>query len=140
MKRLMTAGGCAAVALLVPIAAAQVVPEDFGRDEYRANCMVCHGAQGKGDGSYGELLKSSVPDLTTLSKRGNGVFPFKSVIQTIDGRAMPRAHGSSDMPIWGQAYNAKARQYFPGEAGKSEAYVQARILALVEYIYTLQGR
>lgn len=140
MQRSILAGVFIGTALTMSVASAEVVPADFGRDEYRANCKVCHGDLGKGDGSYGELLKTRVPDLTTLSKRNGGVFPFDNVVKTIDGRAMPKAHGSTDMPIWGQAYAAKGAEYFKGSSFSPDAYARARILALVEYIYTLQGR
>jgi mono/diheme cytochrome c family protein len=140
MKSPLLAGVLIGTALTMSAASAQVLRADFGRNEYRVNCMVCHGEKGKGDGSYGELLKTRLPDLTTIAKRNAGVFPFSNVVKTIDGREMPKAHGSSEMPIWGQAYNVKAAEYFQGQAYDPEAFVQARVLALVEYIYTLQTR
>ncbi len=140
MKRTMLAGVLVGTALALSAASAQVTQLDFGRDEYNANCRVCHGQAGKGDGSYGDLLKTRVPDLTTLSKRNGGVFPFDNVTRTIDGRGMPRAHGTSEMPIWGEAYTDKGAQYFQGHAYNTEAYVQARMLALTEYVYYLQAR
>jgi mono/diheme cytochrome c family protein len=140
MKRALFATALLGAALALSGASAQVTRADFGRDEYNTNCRVCHGQTGKGDGSYGDLLTTRVPDLTTLSKRSGGVFPFDKIVRTIDGREMPRAHGTSEMPIWGAAYTNKGAQYFHGNAYNSEAYVQARLLALTEYVYTMQAR
>ncbi len=140
MKRSLLAGVLIGTALTMSAASAQALRADFGRNEYRANCVVCHGDKGKGDGSYAELLKTRVPDLTTLSTRSGNVFPFSNVVKAVDGREMPKAHGSSEMPIWGQAYSAKAAELYQGHAYNAESFVQARILALVEYLYTLQAR
>jgi hypothetical protein len=112
---------------------------ELGKREFQQNCVVCHGAAGKGDGSYGELLRQRVPDLTTLTRRNGGVFPFERVVQTIDGRGMPAAHGR-DMPIWGDDYLVKAAEYYGPMAYNPEAFVQARILALVDHLNSLQQR
>jgi len=68
------------------------------------------------------------------------MFPVLWVQEVIDGRQSFRAHGPSEMPIWGLDYLGKARESnmeFPYEA---EAYVRSRILALTEYIYRLQAK
>lgn len=108
---------------------------DLGKQEYSAKCAVCHGLAGKGDGSYGELLKTRATDLTVLAKKNGGVFPFARVYEAIDGTLPVKAHGTADMPIWGTVYKDKATDLaleYP------EAFVRARILALVEYVYRLQ--
>lgn len=110
---------------------------DLGKQEYDANCAVCHGLKGKGDGSYGELLKTRASDLTVLSKNNGGVFPVARVYDVIDGRQAVKAHGERDMPIWGRAFIAEAGDHWvlPGD---SEALARARILALIEYISRIQ--
>jgi len=62
---------------------------DAARDMYRRYCASCHGADGKGKGAVSSQLKMKVPDLTTIKKRHNGVFPLDDVMATIDGRRMP---------------------------------------------------
>jgi mono/diheme cytochrome c family protein len=110
---------------------------DIGKFEYVGRCATCHGSNGTGDGPLSNLLKKTVPDLTTLSKRNGGVFPFMRVYETIDGRREIEAHGPRDMPIWGNEYRTGSyvtRGYSP------ESFIRAKILALTEYIYRLQSR
>ena len=111
---------------------------DLGKQEYDASCAVCHGLKGKGDGSYGELLKTRASDLTVLSKNNGGVFPVARVYDVIDGRQPIKAHGERDMPIWGSVYKGKAAEYFLDIPYDPEYFAHTRILALVEYISRIQ--
>lgn len=128
-----------ALAMATNLALAQT-PRDLGKSEYYAKCAVCHGLSGKGEGSFGEVLKTRMPDLTTLAKRNGGVFPFDLVVMNIDGRATPRAHGTSEMPIWGARYTLEAAPQYDDFRYNPDAFVHARLLALVDYIYRLQVR
>lgn len=109
---------------------------DMGKYLYDRQCVMCHGSSGKGDGFYVAQLAPStkVPDLTELSKKNNGVFPFMRVYETIDGRQTVPAHGTREMPIWGTDLSSGYPYY------NDEAFVRARILALTEYIYRLQAK
>jgi hypothetical protein len=97
---------------------------DLGKTEYYTKCAVCHGLSGKGEGSFGEVLKVNMPDLTTIAKRNGGVFPLDRVTMAIDGRATPRAHGTSEMPIWGTRYSVEAAPRYDDFRYDSEAFVQ----------------
>jgi mono/diheme cytochrome c family protein len=114
---------------------------DLGKNEYELNCAVCHGLQGRGDGPYARILKTPLPDLTMLSQANGGTFPFQRVYDIIDGTEMIAAHGTRQMPIWGQTYRFKAEENFftwrafPWDA---EPFVRARILAVTEYVARLQ--
>lgn len=113
---------------------------DLGKIEYESACAACHGLNGKGDDSVlkSELVKQ-VPDLTELSRQNNGVFPFESVYQIIDGRKEIKTHGSRDMPIWGAAFKSQASVYFDRMSPfNSESIIRSRILALTEYLHRLQ--
>lgn len=116
--------------------------DDVGKREYDNNCAVCHGASGKGDGPYAGIIDTKVPDLTTLQQANNGVFPYDRVYQTIDGRLDLKAHGTRDMPIWGNEYNAKAAEYYSDYLSNysAEGFVRGRVLALVNHIYSLQAQ
>jgi len=119
---------------------------DVGKYEYDAHCAACHGSTGKGDGHFVLLLKSGtvMPNLTELSKKNNGVFPFARVYEIIDGRQEVQAHGPKDMPIWGKEYRGaiisgmKGMDFVPYI--DPESFARARILALTEYIFTLQAK
>jgi mono/diheme cytochrome c family protein len=115
---------------------------DRGKYEYTAHCAVCHGSSGEGEGLYSVYLNKTMPNLTTLSKRNGGVFPFARVYETIDGsQVVLQAHGTKEMPIWGPRYKIEVGQSFYDDfRADPEVFVRARILALTEYIYRLQAK
>ncbi len=103
----------------------------MGKQSFRSYCASCHGAEARGDGSVAEHLKVPPTDLTQISQRNNGEFPFEDVFQSIDGRKPARAHGNRDMPVWGDAF--KMTRDEPDEAG-----VNDRINDLVHFIKSIQ--
>jgi mono/diheme cytochrome c family protein len=128
-----------ALALALPALAVAQAKADFGKAQYDGNCAVCHGVSGKGGGPLGELLKRSASDLTTLQKRNGGIFPMARVYDTIEGGGVAE-HGTRDMPVWGREFSIKAAEYYIDVPYNQEAYVRARILALVEYLSRLQAK
>ena len=77
---------------------------DASKMEYQSSCAACHGMDGKGNGPVSDELKSRPTDLTLLAKNNNGVFPTSVLNEVIDGTRQTRAHGNSEMPIWGLRY------------------------------------
>ena len=77
-----------------------------GQQEFRHACAVCHGLGGKGESVMTtlNLLTVRPPDLTQLSKKHQGQFPFWQVYRIIDGREEVKGHGTRDMPIWGEVF------------------------------------
>ena len=111
----------------------------FGQREFESNCASCHGVTGRGGGPLVGFLRQSPPDLTQLAKNNSGVFPLSRVYDVIDGGSVP-AHGTREMPVWGQDYRVQAATYFMDVPYDPEIYVRSRILALVEYVNRIQAR
>ena len=118
---------------------------DLGEFEYRNSCAQCHGLDGTGDGPVTPYLHMLPPNLTVLRANNGGVFPVTEVYAIIEGTADVAVHGGRDMPLWGDRYRERAAQIgdetadFPFDpATDSDRYAKARILAIVEYLSTLQ--
>ncbi len=133
--------GLAVIALSVP-QAANAEAGTMGELEFRNNCAVCHGPVGLGDGPMAAVLSTPPGPLTTLAERNGGRFPTERVIQIIDGRADVKAHGSRDMPIWGDRYSAEAQDIAaPGaQTLARETYVRGRIAELVLFLQSIQTK
>lgn len=122
-------------------AAEKASKTDPGKNEYLNSCALCHGKDGKGGGAIVDLLKQKPTDLTTLSKRNNGVFPVGRVYALIDGRETLKAHGERDMPAWGNRYasdKVKAAEYYIDVPYDAEMYARSRILSLIDYLNRIQ--
>jgi glycine cleavage system protein P-like pyridoxal-binding family len=104
-----------------------------GAELYKSFCAPCHGAQGHGDGPVAQSLKQAPADLTLLAQRAGGVFSAEKVHRMIDGRSMPRAHGSSDMPVWGWEFYG-----YEGEDATRRRRVAEFIDQLVGYLQSIQ--
>ncbi len=141
MKRLHAIAAATIAGVIASTSAGVAQDVSIGQREYENNCAVCHGIVGKGDGILAGYLTQQIPDLSVLAKNNGGVFPVARMLDVIDGREAVAAHGLRDMPVWGDEYNAQAMSGRLGEysaAGDVDAFVKGRVLALVEYISTLQ--
>jgi mono/diheme cytochrome c family protein len=106
-----------------------------GRPAYEQSCAVCHGREGRGDGGAMNLLTVKPTDLTQLSKKNDGTFPFWRVYRVIDGREEIKGHGTRDMPLWGQEFRMQT-----GSSPMAESQVRGRILELVYYLESIQTK
>ena len=144
LKGLMIAGLVAGVA-----GAAQAENIDIGKSEFLSSCASCHGADGKGKGPVSEQLKVPPADLTILAKTNGGVFPTNAVYETIYGSKPVLAHGTREMPIWGERFNPIVNlphyvdPYYWQKAGPEqnpEVVVRTRILAVIDYLNRIQQK
>jgi mono/diheme cytochrome c family protein len=103
-----------------------------GVEMFRTYCAVCHGVNGKGAGPAADALKKAPADLTQLAIRNNGKYPEDRVAHTITGDAQIGAHGSRDMPVWGDLFKSL-------NAGTTDL-VRLRIVNLTDYVKTIQAR
>jgi len=105
-----------------------------GEIEYQRYCAICHGVDGKGQGLMTKFLTIPPANLTQLTKKNGGKFPFWQVYRVIDGREEIRGHGTREMPIWGARFQAAAN----GNDSGSRSQVAGQILSLVFYLQHLQ--
>jgi mono/diheme cytochrome c family protein len=100
-----------------------------GREMYMDYCAACHGATGKGDGPAVEFLKTPPQDLTTMAERNNGKFPADHFAALLRFGTESRAHGTSDMPIWGPLFTKHGKDI-----------VELRIANLRSYVESIQQK
>jgi mono/diheme cytochrome c family protein len=115
-----------------PVKEAQFPPTyvPSGDNLYKHYCAACHGVDGKGGGPAASELKVPPPDLTTLTKRHGGKFPYKYISSILRFGPGVSAHGSSDMPTWGPIFNFMDKY--------NDRSVQKRIKNLTGYLASLQ--
>lgn len=106
---------------------------DMGETLYLRHCASCHGADARGAGPVAGSLKTPPADLTAIASRRGGRFPAGEVARFIDGRFEIPAHGSREMPVWGQRFGAAIP-----ESGIGESIARGNIATLVEYLKSIQ--
>jgi hypothetical protein len=62
------------------------------------------------------------------------------VYQIVSGAEVVAAHGTRDMPIWGEYYRGEAKPLGSEDVLAINQWAQGRILALVYYVGTLQTK
>jgi len=103
-----------------------------GPELYKAYCATCHGLSGKGKGPMAASLKTAPSDLTTISARNNGMFPFLKVQKIIAGEEAPAgSHGSREMPVWGPIFS---------EVSWDQDLGRVRIYSLAMYLESIQAK
>jgi mono/diheme cytochrome c family protein len=114
-----------------PLNAAQgMTQEKAGQEVFRSFCAVCHGPDAKGNGPAAPGLKKHPPDLTQLSRKNSGKFPYAYVTGVLRfGPGVP-SHGSGTMPMWGALF-----EYY---YNKSSA--EQRIQNVCDYLASLQEK
>lgn len=117
-------------------ALAQEEEMSYGEAEYLNSCAVCHGERGIGNGPLAPALVTRPTDLTELSRKNGGEFPYYRVFAVIDGRYIVPGHGDRDMPVWGRQFVEEDARMFGPLGG--ELVTTDRIHALAEYVATLQ--
>lgn len=103
-----------------------------GQEMFMTYCAVCHGKDAKGDGPAARALNKTPADLTTLARKNGGKYPADRVASTIRGEVDVPAHGTREMPIWGNLFYQMSQGH--------QAEVQLRIANLNQYIQSLQTK
>ena len=124
---LMLSAGAAGAQTKVEKAPIKNTPASDAGTMFNTYCAVCHGKEGKGDGPAAKSLAKMPADLTKLAARNNGTFPETKVRRYIEGLDEVAAHGTRDMPMWGDLFRSLNRDT-----------AQIRIAALAEYLKSMQ--
>jgi mono/diheme cytochrome c family protein len=103
-----------------------------GSQMFATYCAVCHGPDGKGRGPAASALKTAPTDLTQLAAKNQGKYPEILVANTLSAKYAVGAHGSQEMPIWGELFKSL-------DSGTNNM-VQLRIVNLTSYVQSLQAR
>jgi len=105
-------------------------------------CSSCHGADARGGGPVAQEMKTPPPSLRQIAKRRGGAFGEQEIMSYIDGRSMPRAHGSSEMPVWGALFGhvAEAGKLLDLNQQPVDQKVQQNIAAIVKYLGSIQDQ
>jgi mono/diheme cytochrome c family protein len=109
--------------------AARIDPSS-GEAMFREYCAVCHGLDGKGRGPAAPALRQAPGDLTLLAQKSGGPFPGFRIANILQGDAEIPAHGSREMPAWGDVFRG---------LGRDETIVKLRVHNLARYLASLQS-
>jgi mono/diheme cytochrome c family protein len=93
-------------------------------------CAVCHGKDAKGAGPAADALKKAPADLTQVARKNGGKFPEVHVMRVIKGDDTVGAHGSRDMPIWGELFTSLS----------SKESSELRVNGLMRYVESVQAK
>jgi mono/diheme cytochrome c family protein len=104
-----------------------------GKTIFRTICSSCHGTDGRGGGPVAESLRTKPPDLRRIAQRRGSAFPEDEIARYIDGRTRTPAHGTSEMPVWGDSL-AKAVT----DEQERERRIARAVEMLVAYLKTIQ--
>ena len=106
-------------------------PAYSGKEMFANYCASCHGPDGSGNGPAAPALKPAPTNLTQLAVQNSGKFPEDRVNTILSGMAGITAHGSSEMPVWGELFKGLGR-------GDHET-IRLRIANLIDYVKTIQA-
>jgi mono/diheme cytochrome c family protein len=133
--RLAALASLLAALLYGPAVAAAAEAGNPGKTLYLQYCSSCHGSGGQGDGVVSGFLRPRPTDLTRLTKKPGGEFPFVETMQQIDGTKTVRAHGDPTMPVWGESF----QQELAGTPDGQER-VRGKLMLITEYIRSIQAK
>lgn len=104
-----------------------------GRALYERYCASCHGSAGDGTGPVAETLKTPPSDLTRLGERFGKPLNHAKLAESIDGRNPIAAHGSKEMPVWGERLFGDVSR-----TASTEPMTRGVVALIVDYLQSLQ--
>ena len=116
-----------------------------GRTLFLRYCASCHGVEGDGRGFVARALAHPPSDLRHLGERNDVTLQGdvrerhdvlgERIARFIDGREMVTAHGTREMPVWGERFDADQ-----AEGAAREKAVRERVNALAVYLLSIQTK
>jgi mono/diheme cytochrome c family protein len=103
-----------------------------GAKIFQHHCAVCHGTDGRGHGPDSVVLKHPVPDVTLISRRSGGKFPYQRVKKIIEGEKTGLlSQGDREMPIWGPIFH---------EVESDQDWGEVRLDAITRHMESIQQK
>jgi mono/diheme cytochrome c family protein len=126
---------CPRLLLLLLLAAGTAhAGDEAGRTLYLRYCAACHGREGRGDGPVAPALGEKPTDLSQIAAAHEGHFPLETVVEAIDGTRTVRAHGVSEMPVWGEVFQAD-----PASPLDQQILARGKVIVIAGYLRALQA-
>ena len=119
--------------LATPFCAQAAGAPNPNHEVYLKLCSSCHGPAGKGDGPLAPMLTPKPSDLTQLAKKNGGEFNALAVYEAISGPHLAAAHGTSQMPVWGEVLRQE-----PGGAEPRASEIS--LAKVVNYLRSIQAK
>ncbi len=103
-----------------------------GAKIFQYRCAVCHGIDGRGHGPDSVVLTHQVPDLTLISQRSAGKFPYQRVKDAIVGEKTGLlSQRNREMPIWGPIFH---------EVESDQDWGEVRLEAVTKHVESIQQK
>lgn len=137
-RRRTGASACAlSLAAIAPLALGCESQEEYrlgvGRDVFDRKCAECHGSS-RGEGpQFVDGYGGPAPDLRELANEYGSPLPRDQLARFIDGRSDVAAHGTREMPVWGETLYDN----LPDNATVEEMRA-GTIELLLDYLETIQ--
>jgi mono/diheme cytochrome c family protein len=107
----------------IPIAGAKI---------FQQQCAACHGTDGRGHGPASATRKYKPANLTLISQRNDGKFPYQRVKETIEGKEPGwLALGNRGMPIYGPIFH---------EVETDQDWGEVRLDAITKHVESIQQK
>lgn len=106
-----------------------------GKAVFMANCAVCHGEDGKGEGPLARRMATPPKNLTLIALRSDDSFPRARIMSIIDGYARSGMTGES-MPEFGALLEGDLIPFDSGDGVQTPT--PRKLVALLEYIESIQ--
>lgn len=108
-----------------------------GAADFNELCAPCHGTSGKGDGELANGLARRPANLTTLSARHGGEFPFAYVMSKIWGYQKGKAPAAI-MPKFGPLMEGPTVLVDTGDGIQTPT--PQRLVEIANYVASIQGK